>query len=86
MIGLKDTLLANPEWFVRAFSEHLLAYALGRELDLSDKPALDKIAQEVMARKGQFSTVVSEVATSYPFLHKTNQLAPHPASPSENKP
>ena len=86
VIGLKDTLLANPEWFVRAFSEHLLAYALGRELDLSDKPALDKIAQEVMARKGQFSTVVSEVATSYPFLHKTNQLAPHPASPSENKP
>jgi len=86
VIGLKDALLANPEWFVRAFSEHLLAYALGRELDLSDKPAIDKIAQKVMARKGQFSTVVSEIATSYPFLHKTNQLAPRPASPSENKP
>ena len=86
VIGLKDVLLANPEWFVRAFSEHLLAYALGRALDLSDKPAIDRIVQKVMARKGQFSTVVSEIATSYPFLHKTNQLAPRPASPSKNKP
>ncbi len=85
VIGLKDVLLANPEWFVRAFSEHLLAYALGRELDLSDKPAIDRITQKVMARKGQFSTVVSEIATSYPFLHKTNQLAV-PAGPSKKKP
>lgn len=85
VIGLKDALLANPEWFIRAFSEHLLAYALGRELDLSDKPAIDRIVQKAMAKKGQFSTVVSEIATSYPFLHKTNQLA-LPASPSTKKP
>ncbi|MEE3179088.1 MAG: DUF1585 domain-containing protein, partial [Verrucomicrobiota bacterium] len=65
-----------------AFCEHLLAYGLGRELDLSDKPAVDRIVEKVMTRKGQFSSVVSEVATSYPFLHKTNQLAP----PDENKP
>ncbi|MCS5539561.1 MAG: DUF1592 domain-containing protein, partial [Roseibacillus sp.] len=82
VIGLKNVLLENPEWFMRAFCEHLLAYALGRELDLSDKPAVDRIVEKVMTRKGQFSSVVSEVATSYPFLHKTNQLAP----PDENKP
>lgn len=76
VIGLKDILLANPEWFMRAFSEHLLSYALGRELDLSDKPAVDKILAEVMADKGQFSTVVTEITSSYPFLHKTNQLEP----------
>ena len=85
VIGLKDALLANPKWFIRAFSEHLLAYALGRELDLSDKPAIDRIVQKSMAKKGQFSTVVSEIATSYPFLHKTNQLA-LPASPSKKNP
>ena len=71
--------------YVRALSEHLLAYALGRELDLSDKPAIDRIVKKAMAKKGQFSTVVSEIATSYPFLHKTNQLA-LPASPSKKKP
>jgi hypothetical protein len=74
VIGVKDALLENPEWFMRAFSEHLLSYALGRELDLSDKPAVDQIVRQVIAEHGKFSTVVSEIASSYPFLHKTNQL------------
>ena len=59
---------------MRAFCEHLLSYALGRPLELGDEPAVDKIVREVMAQHGQFSTVVSEIAASYPFLHKTNQL------------
>ena len=71
MVGLKDAILANPEWFMRAFCEHLLSYALGRELELADKPAVDKVLREVMAARGKFSTVVTEVATSYPFLHKS---------------
>ena len=83
VIGLKDVLLGNPEWFIRGFSEHLLAYALGREIDISDKPALDKIVRAAMTKKGQFSTIVSEIATSYPFMHKTNQLAPPPVKNPE---
>ena len=70
-MGLKDVLLANPEWFMRGFSEHLLSYALGRELELSDKPAVDKIVRRVLADHGQFSTVVLEVAKSYPFQSKS---------------
>ena len=79
VVGLKDILLENPEWFMRAFSEHLLSYALGRELDLSDKPAVDQIVRQVIAEHGKFSTVVSEIASSYPFLHKINQLEPRKA-------
>ena len=79
VVGLKDILLENSEWFMRAFSEHLLSYALGRELDLSDKPAVDQIVRQVIAEHGKFSTVVSEIASSYPFLHKTNQLEPRKA-------
>ena len=56
---------------MRAFSEHLLSYALGRELELSDRPAVDKILRAVMVEHGRFSTVVTQVATSYPFLHKS---------------
>ena len=73
---MKDALLEHPEWFIRGFSEHLLAYALGRELQVEDKPAIDQIARKVLADRGQFSTVVLEIATSYPFLHKTNQTQP----------
>lgn len=72
VIGLKDALLERPDWFMRAFSEHLLSYALGREPDLSDKPAVDKIVRRVLADHGKFSTVISEIVSSYPFLHKTN--------------
>ncbi|NCF92695.1 MAG: DUF1588 domain-containing protein [Verrucomicrobiaceae bacterium] len=75
VVGLKDALLENPEWFMRGFSEHLLAYALGRELEIQDKPAIDRIVRAVLADHGQFSTVVSEVVRSYPFLHKSNQTA-----------
>ena len=73
IIGLKDTILRNPEWFMRAFIEHMLSYSLGRELDISDKPYIDKILEQVILDRGKFSTVVTEITKSYPFMNKTNQ-------------
>ena len=73
IIGLKDTLLENPQWFMRSFIEHMLSYSLGRELDVNDRPSVDKILSKVLAEKGKFSTVVTEITTSYPFMNKTNQ-------------
>ncbi len=75
IIGLKDTILRNPEWFMRAFIEHMLSYSLGRELDISDKPYIDKILEQVILDRGKFSTVVTEITKSYPFMNKTNQSA-----------
>ncbi|MDP6793912.1 MAG: DUF1588 domain-containing protein [Verrucomicrobiota bacterium] len=69
----KDAILERPEKFMRAFSEHLLSYALGRELKVTDKPAIDRIMWRVLADHGRFSTVVVEVAKSMPFRHKTGQ-------------
>ena len=69
----KDAILARPEKFMRAFSEHLLSYALGRELKVTDKPAIDRITRRVTADHGRFSTVVVEIAKSMPFRHKTGQ-------------
>ncbi|MEC9035414.1 MAG: DUF1588 domain-containing protein, partial [Verrucomicrobiota bacterium] len=73
IIGLKDTLIRNPQWFMRSFIEHMLSYSLGRELDINDKPHVDKILAKVMLEKGKFSTVVTEITKSYPFMNKTNQ-------------
>ena len=73
IIGLKDTILRNPEWFMRSFIEHMLSYSLGRELDISDKPYIDNILEKVMHDRGKFSTVVTEITKSYPFMNKTNQ-------------
>ena len=65
--GLKDAILRNPDWFVRAFSEHLLSYALGRELEIGDRPAVDQIVSRALADHGQFSTIVREIVRSPPF-------------------
>ena len=73
VVGLKKNLTDNPEWFMRSFIEHILSYALGRDLNIKDKPHVDKILLTVMKDKGQFSTVVMEVAKSYVFNNKTNQ-------------
>ena len=73
IIGLKDTLLQNPRWFMRSFIEHMLSYSLGRELDINDKLSVDRILTKVIAEKGKFSTVVTEITRSYPFMNKTNQ-------------
>ena len=73
IIEFKDALLEQPEKFMRAFSEHMLSYALGRELKVTDKPAIDRISSRVLTDHGRFSTVVIEIARSVPFRHKTGQ-------------
>ena len=69
-MSFKEALLERPEVFTRAFSEHMLSYALGRELEVSDKLAVDMIVRNVLANKGRISSVVVGIATSYPFRHK----------------
>ena len=70
IVSFKEALLERPEVFTRAFSEHMLSYALGRELEVSDKLAVDMIVRNVLANKGRISSVVVGIATSYPFRHK----------------
>lgn len=74
VVGLKDAILENPAWFLRGFCEHVLSYALGRKLELSDKPAVDRILEQAMRTRGQFSVIIEAVASSYPFLHKSMAL------------
>ena len=74
-VGLKDSILSNPEWFMRAFSEHMLSYALGRELDLNDRVTVDGILKQVVRDHGQFSTVVKAIVLSNPFRSKVRQAA-----------
>ena len=43
VVGLKKNLTDNPEWFMRSFIEHILSYALGRDLNIKDKPHVDNM-------------------------------------------
>lgn len=72
--SFKDAILSRPEIFLRGFSEHLLSYALGRQLKIDDKPVVNHIVRRAIEDQGQFSSIVMAIATSHAFLHKTNQV------------
>ena len=75
MASFKKAILNQPEVFTRAFTKHMLSYALGRHLVITDEPAIDKIVAEVKANDYRFSSLVLAIVKSYPIQHKTNQAA-----------
>jgi hypothetical protein len=72
--GFKALITAKPHEFTRGFIEHLLGYALGRELHLHDMPVVEKIEQAAKADGWRFSRVIVEIAKSYPFTHVRQTL------------
>ena len=69
--GLKRTLLEERhDDLVRQTASKMLAYALGRQLEYYDEPALRKILAALEADDYRFQTLVKEIVASYPFLYK----------------
>jgi hypothetical protein len=67
--GFKALLSANPHEFTRGFIEHMLSYALGRELHIYDMPVIEKIEQASKTDGWRLSRIVVEIVKSYPFNH-----------------
>ena len=82
VVELKDELLKHPELFMRSFSEHMLSYALGRELKLTDEPAIDRILERVLNTHGQFTTVVREIVQSRAFRYHADESMTTDAKPA----
>jgi mono/diheme cytochrome c family protein len=66
-VDLREALLARPEQFVHAMTEKLLLYALGRNLDYYDMPAVRKIVHGAAEDDYRFSSLLMGVVTSDPF-------------------
>ena len=64
---LKSVIRRNDREFVQGFSEHLLKYALGRQLELADEKETQAIIDRVMKRGRNFSSVVEEIVASELF-------------------
>ena len=69
--GLKQLLRAQPDAFVRNFTEKLLTYALGRGLERSDRPVVEQIRSELARDNYRFTTLVTAIANSRPFQMRT---------------
>ena len=66
----KQLLIQEKPRFIRAFSAHLLSYALGRELGPADSLALDDMTEAAMSGGDSLRKIMKRVAMSEPFLHK----------------
>ncbi len=70
--GLRQTLLAHPEPFVSTVTEKLLMYALGRNLQYYDAPAVRAIVRDAARGHYTLSSLVSGVVRSVPFQLRSN--------------
>lgn len=68
--GLQQALYQRHDLFVKALAERLLTYALGRELGLSDQPAIDRIVQAARDKNYRLSAMLESIATSETFCLK----------------
>jgi uncharacterized protein DUF1585/uncharacterized protein DUF1588 len=70
VVGLRKSLVAQPEIFVGVMTEKMLTYALGRGLEYYDMPAVRKIVRDAKNRDFRFSSIVLGIARSTPFQMK----------------
>ena len=64
---LRRTLLRRPDQFVQAFTEKLMIYALGRELEYHDMPQVRAIVRAAAQDDYRFSAIVTGIVTSDAF-------------------
>ncbi len=72
VIGFKDAIMAEKDRFTRAFAAHLLTFALGRELNAADSPAVEEIARAGIRADYKLRAMLHAVTRSEPFHSKSN--------------
>jgi len=74
--GVRRLVLRDPALFVEAMTGKLLMYALGRNIQHYDQPAIRAIARESARRNYTFASLVLGVVNSIPFQNRMAQAAP----------
>jgi mono/diheme cytochrome c family protein len=69
---LKRLFMNDKEKFAFNLAEKMMTYALGRGMEHYDDQTLEKIALELDKNDYRFSLLVTQIATSYPFLYRRN--------------
>jgi hypothetical protein len=71
--GVRQLVLRDPDMFVEAMAGRLLMYALGRNVQYYDRPAIRAIAGESARQGYTFASQVMGVVSSVPFQNRTTQ-------------
>ena len=84
LAGLKALLLDEPELFVGALTEKLMMYALGRNVQYYDAPAIRAIVRAAAEQDYEFSAIVAGIVASVPFQMRTPSRAAELSVASSN--
>jgi hypothetical protein len=71
--GLTKLLLEDSDEFVRGTVEKMMTYALGRELDARDQPAVREIMRSTEANRYRFWDLIAAIVRSVPFQMRQTQ-------------
>ncbi|MFT5128859.1 MAG: hypothetical protein ACI8W8_002478 [Rhodothermales bacterium] len=69
IVDFKKALVEEDERFAKAFTAHLLRFALARELSPGDTLVVEEIAESVKKDDYRLKSIIREVIHSKPFLH-----------------
>jgi hypothetical protein len=64
---LRRALLAQKQQFVKTATEKLLTYAVGRQMEYSDAPAIRAIVRAAAADDYRWSSTIMAIVKSPPF-------------------
>ncbi len=71
--GMRQALLRDPQRFVATVTEKLLTYALGRNVESYDMPAVRAIVHDAAQNDFRFSSIVLGIVRSTPFQMRMSQ-------------
>ncbi len=73
-VELRALILSKKDDFVRCLAEKLLTYALGRGVEYYDASTVKGIHKALAEDGYRMSTLVMEIARSYPFQYRRNRV------------
>lgn len=66
-VELRNILLSRPQQIAQTITEKLFTYALGRELEYYDEPAVRKILRDAAPSEYRWSSLIVGIVNSTPF-------------------
>lgn len=72
VVGFKASLVKQDQRFARAFTSHLLRFALARELGPADSTTIDAIVNQTEVERFKLKSLIREVAISVSGSRKSS--------------
>ena len=85
-VELREFLLKYSEQFVRALTEKLLTYALGRGVEYYDMPTVRSIVSESAVEGHRLGSIILAIVNSDPFQMNTKATQPDRVASSDSRP